>query len=123
MARSADALEALRDRVRAFAAARDWGEFHTPKNLAMALAVEAAELMEHFQWLTPAQSRKLATRARRAVAEEIADVLIYLVRLSDMLGVDPLAAARAKLRLNARKYPVWKSKGSAAKYSRRDQLS
>lgn len=118
----ADPLTSLRDRIRAFADARQWEQFHTPKNLAMALAVEAAELMEHFQWLTPEQSRALGRRDKRGVAKEIADVLIYLVRLADVLGVDPLAAARAKLRANARKYPVSRSKGSAAKYSRRDPL-
>ena len=118
----ADPLTSLRDRIRAFADARQWEQFHTPKNLAMALAVEAAELMEHFQWLTPEQSRALGRRDKRRVAEEIADVLIYLVRLADVLGVDPLAAACAKLRANARKYPVSRSKGSAAKYSRRDPL-
>jgi len=112
-------MEQLRERVREFADARDWAQFHTPKNLAMALAVEAAELMEHFQWLTPQQSARLSPQPKRAVAEEIADVLIYLVRLSDVLGVDMLAAAFAKIAVNARKYPVALARGSAVKYSRR----
>jgi dCTP diphosphatase len=114
-----DSLAELRERVRAFAAARDWGPYHTPKNLSMALAVEAAELMEHFQWLSPGQSAALRAREKHAAAEEIADVLIYLVRLADVLGVDPLAAASAKLRANARRYPVSRAKGSAAKRPRR----
>jgi NTP pyrophosphatase (non-canonical NTP hydrolase) len=109
----------LRDQLRRFAAARDWQQFHTPKNLAMALSVEAAELLECFQWLTPEQSARLSTGDRRAVEEEIADVLLYLLRLSDVLGIDPLAAAGRKMRLNARKYPVALSRGSARKYSRR----
>ncbi len=117
--RGGQSMEGLREQVRKFADARDWAQFHTPKNLAMALAVEAAELMEHFQWLTPQQSAQLPARRKRAVEEEIADVLIYLVRLSDVLGVDTLAAAFAKLSVNARKYPVALARGSAVKYSRR----
>ncbi len=112
-------MDGLREQVRKFADARDWAQFHTPKNLAMALAVEAAELMEHFQRLTPQQSAQLPARRKRAVAAEIADVLIYLVRLSDVLGVDLLAAGFAKLSVNARKYPVALTRGSAVKYSRR----
>lgn len=117
--RTGRTIEQLRDEVRRFAVARAWGAFHTPKNLAMALAVEAAELMEHFQWLTPGKSAALPAARKREVAQEIADVLIYLVRLSDVLGVDPLAAAFAKLSVNARKYPVARARGSAVKYSRR----
>ena len=117
MARPDVSLSALRTDLRRFAAARDWQQFHTPKNLAMALSVEAAELLEHFQWLTPEQSSRLDAKARRAVGEELADVLLYLTRLADVLGIDPLAAARRKLRLNARKYPVSKAKGNARKYS------
>ena len=110
-------LEKLRDDVRAFAAERDWEQFHTPKNLVMALAVESAELMEHFQWLTPDQSVNLNQEAKGKVAEEIADVLIYLVRLSDILGVDLLDAAFNKMGLNRAKYPVNLSKGLATKYT------
>jgi NTP pyrophosphatase (non-canonical NTP hydrolase) len=83
----------------------------------MALAVEAAELLEGFQWLTEAQSRQLSPEALAAVRAEVADVLIYLVRLSDQLGIDPLAAARDKLRANAEKYPVEKARGHARKYT------
>src|SRR5579862_9176283 len=90
-------LEQLREAVRAFAAERDWDQFHSPKNLAMALSVEAAELLEHFQWLSEQASRELAAEPRAEVAAEMADVLIYLVRLADTLGVDLLQAAQAKL--------------------------
>jgi NTP pyrophosphatase (non-canonical NTP hydrolase) len=110
-------LTGLRDTLRRFAAARDWQQFHTPKNLAMALAVEAAELLEHFQWLTPAQSARLDARHKRAVEEEIADVLLYLTRLADVLEIDAIAAAHRKIRVNARKYPVRRAKGNARKYS------
>ena len=101
-----DSLDELRERQRQFAAGRDWEQFHTPKNLAMSVAIEAAEIMEHFQWLTPAQSAALGAAARHDVALEIADVLLYLIRLSDVLGIDMAAAAREKIGLNALKYPL-----------------
>jgi NTP pyrophosphatase (non-canonical NTP hydrolase) len=110
-------IEELQQSLRVFAAERDWDQFHSPKNLASALAVEAAELMEHFQWLTEEQSRQLGDQGRAEVAAEIADVFIYLLRLSDKLGIDVLAAARAKMLVNAAKYPVEKSKGNAKKYT------
>jgi dCTP diphosphatase len=116
MVRNQLTLTRLRDALRNFAAARDWQQFHTPKNLAMALCVEAAELLEQFQWLTPDQCARLDSRRRQAVADEIADVLMYLTRLADVLQIDPLDAAQRKLRLNERKYPVAKSKGHARKY-------
>lgn len=109
-------LDALRDALRAFAAERDWDRFHTPKNLAAALAVEAAELLEPFQWLTPEESAALTPEQHAAVREEMADVLLYLLRLADRLDVDLVAAARDKLRRNAEKYPVDKARGSARKY-------
>lgn len=99
-------LEGLRDALREFAAARDWEQFHTPKNLAMALIVEAAELVEQFQWLTPEQSQMLDPDRLEAVRQECADILIYLTRFADMLDIDLLDAARAKMLLNARKYPA-----------------
>ena len=99
-------LDDLRHRLRAFCAARDWQRYHSPKNLAMALSVETAELLEHFQWLTEDQSRALAPAQQAAVAHEVADVLIYLVELADVLGVDLLQAAHAKMALNAVKYPA-----------------
>jgi NTP pyrophosphatase (non-canonical NTP hydrolase) len=110
-------LERLRERVRAFAAARDWEQFHSPKNLAMALSVEAAELVEIFQWLTEAESRDLAPHAHAAAAEEIADVLLYLVRLADVLGIDIAAAAERKLAANELRYPADKARGSAKKHN------
>ena len=110
-------LSQLRDALRQFAADRDWDQFHSPKNLASALAVEAAELLERFQWLTEDQSRNLSPAELGKVREEMADVLNYLVRLADKLDVDLIAAARDKMRLNAIKYPVEKARGSAKKYS------
>jgi dCTP diphosphatase len=103
--------------LRQFARARDWEQFHSPKNLAMALAVEVAEIAEHFQWLTEEGSYKLPEQKRAAVKDEIGDVLIYLVRLADRLGIDPLQAAVDKLKKNERRYPVPKVKGRALKYS------
>jgi len=110
-------LEGLRTRLRDFAAARDWDQFHSPKNLAMALSGEAGELLEIFQWLTDEQSRRLDDKARSAAADEIADVLLYLVRLADKLGLDPRAEAQRKLADNERRYPVEKARGSAKKYT------
>ncbi len=107
----------LRDKLRTFAGARDWDQFHSPKNLSMALMVEVAELMEHFQWLTEAQSANLEEAKKTAVADELADVLLYLVRISDKLGVDLLEAALHKLEKNAVKYPANQVRGSAKKYS------
>ena len=110
-------LVALRDALRRFAAERDWDQFHSPKNLAAALSVEAAELLEQFQWLSEEQSRSLDARQLESVRQELADVLLYLVRLADKLDVDLVAAAKAKLELNALKYPVDKSRGSSRKYT------
>ena len=101
-----DDLDTLRDRLRAFALARDWGQFHSPKNLACALSVEAAELLEHFQWMTEEQSRAPGDSQRAEIALEAADVLLYLIQLADQLGIDLLAAAGRKIALNAAKYPV-----------------
>ena len=107
----------VRDELRAFAAERDWDQFHSPKNLASALAVEAAELLEPFQWLTEEQSRSLNEKQLAAVKNELADVQIYLIRLADKLDVDLLQAVRDKIVSNAEKYPVNEFKGSARKYS------
>jgi len=107
----------LRDKLRAFAEARDWDQFHSPKNLSMALMVEVAELMEHFQWLTEAQSGNLDAAKKAVAAEELADILLYLVRLSDKLGVDLAEAALQKLEKNAAKYPADRVRGSSRKYS------
>ncbi|HBI14763.1 MAG TPA: nucleotide pyrophosphohydrolase [Desulfobulbaceae bacterium] len=99
--------------LRRFAAERDWEQYHAPKNLIMALSVEVAELMEHFQWLTEEQSSRLGPEKQQAVREEVADVLIYLVRLADRLDIDLLAAAEEKIARNAEKYPVAVSRGNA----------
>jgi dCTP diphosphatase len=113
-----DRLDLLRARLDAFAAERDWDQFHNPKNLAMALAGEAGELLEHFQWLTLEEAANLAPEAKDAVALECADVLLFLLRLADKLNIDLAAAADRKLDLNARKYPVEKSRGKATKYDK-----
>ncbi len=110
-----DSLDTLRQHLRDFAHARDWERYHTPKNLVMALSVEAAELLEPFQWLTAEQSLQLSAEQHEAVRQEIADVLIYLTRLADLLGIDLLAAAADKLVINARKYPVDMAHGDTLK--------
>ena len=108
-------LDTLRDRLRAFALARDWGQFHSPKNLACALSVEAAELLEHFQWMTEEQSRSPDDAQRVQIAHEAADVLLYLIQLADQLGIDLLAAADRKIALNAAKYPAANTPGDGRK--------
>ena len=110
-------LDELKERVRAFVAERDWERFHSPKNLAMALSVEASELVELFQWMTEVESTALDGSQRRRVAEELADVLWFLVRLSDRLGIDLLEAAELKLAANAEKYPVDRVRGNSKKYT------
>lgn len=110
-----DDLEGLRVKLRDFAAARDWDQFHSPKNLAMALSAEAGELLEVFQWMSEDESARLEAQAKRAAADEIADVLLYLVRLADKLGIDPLVEAGRKIGDNERRYPVDKARGSARK--------
>ena len=112
-----DSLELLSERLRQFVRERDWEQFHSPKNLAMAMIVEAAELVEHFQWATDQESHELSTEKREQVAYEIADTFVYLLRLSDVLGIDIIQAANAKIDLNAKKYPVEKVRGSNAKYT------
>ena len=112
-----DSLENLRSRLQAFVEERDWAQFHSPKNLAMAMIVEAAELVEHFQWLTEQQSLEITADKREQVAHEIADTFVYLLRMADVLGIDLIAAANSKIDLNAQKYPVDKVRGSNAKYT------
>ncbi|MBS1213374.1 MAG: uncharacterized protein H6R26_1991 [Proteobacteria bacterium] len=114
-------IKIIQQELREFAQARDWEQFHSPKNLAVALAVEAAELVEPFQWMKEEESWKLAENARdyAQVREEIADVLIYLLRLADQLDVDLERAVADKMRLNAEKYPIALSRGNAVKYNRR----
>ena len=118
MTRTPDTLDHLRERLAAFAEQRDWDQFHNPKNLAMALAGEAGELLEHFQWLTFDEAANLPPATREEVALECADVLLFLLRLADKLDIDLVAAAEKKLKLNALKYPVEKSRGKATKYDK-----
>ena len=115
---SPDSLTHLSERLAAFAGERDWEQFHNPKNLAMALTGEVGELVEHFQWLTPDEAANLPPATRDAVALECADVLLFLLRLADKLGIDLAAAAEKKLELNALKYPLEKSRGKATKYDK-----
>src|SRR5215207_3959404 len=110
-------LEDLRTAIREFIAERKWEQFHSPKNLAMALSVEASEIVEHFQWLTEEQSRNLPSEKLAEIREEIGDVMIYLAELAGALGVDPVEAARSKLEINKQKYPVGLVKGKASKYT------
>ena len=110
-------FDQLKKRVRQFAAERDWDQFHSPKNLSMALIAEAAELVEHFQWLTEEQSTGLPSEKLAEIELELADVQIYLVRLADKLQLDLMAAVDKKLALNAKKYPADKVRGSSKKYT------
>lgn len=112
-----DELDKLKTRLRQFAEERDWDQFHSPKNLSMALIAEAAELVEHFQWLTEAQSASLPPDKLKKVEEELADIFIYLIRSADKLGINLIEAAKNKIEINEQKYPADKSKGSAKKYT------
>lgn len=116
---SATTVSELRERVLAFVRERDWEQFHSPKNLSMALAAETAELMEHFLWATPEESRAVAADpSRRAkIAEELADVVIYALEFANATGLDVAASIEAKIEANARKYPVDKARGRSAKYT------
>jgi len=110
-------MNTLRIRLREFADTRDWNQFHSPKNLCMALSVEVSEIMEHFQWLTEEQSKNLPPDKLDEIATELADTLLYLIRLADKLHIDLLAAAFNKIELNKQKYPVEQSRGNAKKYT------
>ena len=112
-------MQELAEQLRTFARDRDWEQFHSPKNLAMALSVEVAELVEHFQWLTEEQSYIRDPDKLARIKEEVGDILIYLTRLSDQLGIDPLRAAGEKMIVNGAKYPIAAARGSAKKYSER----
>jgi NTP pyrophosphatase (non-canonical NTP hydrolase) len=113
----ADSLQELRTRINDFVAERDWAQFHTPKNLAMAMIVEAAELVEQFQWDTPQESQQLSSEKREAVSHELADTFVYLLRIAEVLNIDLIDAANQKIDLNAKKYPADKARGSNAKYT------
>lgn len=112
-----DSLEQLRNKINAFVKERDWDQFHSPKNLAMAMIVEAAELVEHFQWNTLEESKLLTPEKREAVSHELADTFVYLLRIAEVLEIDLITAANDKIALNAQKYPVEKVKGSNKKYT------
>jgi len=113
----ADSLQALTARINDFVSERDWAQFHTPKNLAMAMIVEAAELVEQFQWDTAQESQHLSPEKREAVSHELADTFVYLLRIAEVLKIDLIAAANQKIDLNALKYPADKARGSNAKYT------
>jgi dCTP diphosphatase len=111
-------LRGLRDALRDFASERDWDQFHTPRNLAASICIESGELLERFQWADKS-SKELTADEAKAIRHELADVLLYIIRLADKLDIDPIAAAREKIAINALKYPVDKARGSSRKY---DQL-
>ena len=110
-------LEHLRTAIGTFIEERDWQQFRSPKSLVMALSVEVAEVLEHFQWLTEEQSRNLSPEKLAEISEEIGDVMIYLTELADKLGIDPVEAAKAKVTINKQKYPAELVKGKASKYT------
>ena len=114
---SAPAIAHLCTALREFAAQRDWEQFHAPKNLAIALSIEASELLEHFQWMPEEQSSALEADTKAKVVEEVADVFLYLIQLADKLGIDLVDAANAKLAVNALKYPVDKARGTSRKHT------
>jgi NTP pyrophosphatase (non-canonical NTP hydrolase) len=110
-------IKSIQDNVNRFAEERDWNKFHSPKNLSMALSIEAAELMEHFQWLTEEESYQLTPKTYKQVKDEIADVQVYLARIADKLNIDIFDAVTEKMVKNEKKYPIEKSYGSARKYT------
>lgn len=110
---STDSFEELRVRLAEFASSRDWDPFHSPKNLSMALIAEAAELVEHFQWLSEEQSKNLDTKKLQDVSHELADILIFLIRTADVLDVDLIAATHEKIQINEHRYPADRVRGSA----------
>ena len=110
-------LEELRVLISNFARERDWDQFHSPKNLSMALIVEAGELVEQFQWLKQSESRDLPKDKLEAVEEELADILVYLIRIADQLDIDLISASRKKIKSNEAKYPADMVRGSARKYT------
>ncbi len=119
MSDRATTVAELRERVLAFVRERDWEQFHAPKNLSMALAAETGELMEHFLWMSPEQSRAVVQdpAKRHKIEEEIADVVIYALEFANMTGIDVAAAIERKLAVNAKKYPVEKARGRSDKYT------
>jgi dCTP diphosphatase len=112
-----EALSELAASLRAFAKERDWDQFHSPRNLAAALSVEAGELLEHFQWMNDEQSTSIAVEKKNEIALELADVFLYLIRLADQLDIDLIVSAKRKLEINAVKYPVERARGTSKKYT------
>jgi NTP pyrophosphatase (non-canonical NTP hydrolase) len=115
--RENSSVKDLRKAIGAFIEERDWEQFHSPKNLAMALSVEVAEIVEHFQWLTEEQSGNLPPEKLAELRDEIGDVMIYLTELAEKLGIDPVDAAKAKVAINSQKYPADLVRGKASKYT------
>jgi dCTP diphosphatase len=113
----ADSINDLRVRVNTFVEERDWAQFHSPKNLAMAMIVEAGEVVEHFQWMTEEESRNLNAQTKEQVGQELSDTFVYLLRIAEVCGIDLIEAANRKIDINAKKYPVEQCKGSNAKYT------
>lgn len=112
-----DSLQAIRSRIQAFVEERDWQQFHSPKNLAMAMIVEAAELVEHFQWMTEQESREVSAEKKEQIGQELADTFVYLLRIADVLEINLIEATNRKLDINAKKYPVEKARGRNDKYT------
>ncbi len=112
-----DSLKELRARVNAFVEERDWAQFHSPKNLSMAMIVEAGEVVEHFQWMTEQESLNLNAETKEQVGHELSDTFVYLLRIAEVCGIDLIDAANKKIDINAKKYPVEKVRGSNAKYT------
>ena len=110
-------LQQITEQIRKFRDERDWMQFHNPKNLAVSICLESAELLEHFQWSTPEQSEDVGRKKSEQISAEIADVAIYLIELADNLGINLWQAIQKKLQHNAAKYPVEKAKGNALKYT------
>lgn len=117
---SEPAIEELKQKLKEFAQMRDWEKFHCPKNLAMALSVEASELLEHFQWMTEKESEILSPQRQASVAFELADIFIYLLRITDQLNIDLVEVTKRKIEINNKRYPIEKAKGNSKKYNEFD---
>ena len=115
-----DSLTNLISRINHFVDERDWSQFHSPKNLAMAMIVEAAEVVEHFQWMTEKETLELDPEIKEKVGHELADTFVYLLRLAEVCGIDLIEATQSKIDLNEKKYPADKARGSNAKYTAYD---
>lgn len=112
-----DSIDAIKARINQFVEDRDWSQFHSPKNLAMAMIVEAAELVEHFQWMTEQESKNLDQEKKEQIGQELSDTFVYLLRIAEVCEIDLIDAVNKKIELNEKKYPIDKAKGSNAKYT------